>query len=133
MIIACKSCSQMSVDSSNRSNEASRGKGESRSGSEPDTASLHKREWPTIQSRRSPKLAVKEQVEAAVRLPGVIEDGAYRKRVQELGRPFGESGRNGQHRAGKHNRSSGSARESERLIVVRKFRNWNGAKGPYCE
>ncbi len=123
----------MSVASSNRSYEASLGEGKSSSASEPDSASLHKWEWPTFQRRRSIELTVKEQVKATVRLLGVIEDSAHREIVQELGRPFRETRNCGKHEAEKHNRKSGSGRESDRLIVVKKFRNWNGAKEPCCE
>ena len=133
MIIACKSCNRKSVALSNRSYEASGGKGESRSESEPDTASLHKREWPTVRIRRSLEPTEKKQVSASVRLPGVIEDSAHRKIGQELGRPLKVSVRDERHNVGKHNRISDLSRESERLILVRKSCKRDGAKGPCCE
>lgn len=76
---------------------------------------------------------MKEQVQATVGLPGVIEDGACREIVQEPGRPV-RVYREGQHHTGNHNGLDDSERESDKLIVAMKFRSSrDGAKGLYCE
>ncbi len=52
------------------------GEGVSRNASEPDSASLHFREWPTCQRWRSLPSTTKQRTRAVVGLSGVIGDGA---------------------------------------------------------
>ena len=71
---------------------------------------------------------VKKRVYAAVGPPGVVGDSACGK----ISRGTWEARRD----AGKtaiHNRKHGSARESERPIVVKKQGNACGAKGDDCK
>jgi hypothetical protein len=130
MIIACLSCSQMNAGWSNPSCEASSDKGESRSASEPDSASLRYWEWSPCQRRRNLLPMVKQQANAAIGLSGVVEGGAHRKIDQEPGRPC-KVRWGSQHAAGNHNRRGGLARESDKPIVAKKSRNGDGAKGLY--
>jgi len=74
---------------------------------------------------------VKEQAPAAVGLPGVIEDGALQKSVQEPGRPV-RVDRECHRHSGNHNWMDDPGRESEKLIVAEKSRSSrDGAKGLY--
>jgi hypothetical protein len=134
MTIACWSWSRLSAEWGNPNCEAL-GDGEaSRSGSEPDSASLHEKwEWSTFRIGRNLLSTVKEQVEATVGLPGVKEDGAFRESVQEPGRPVRVDRKCHRH-SGNHNWMDDPARESEKLIVARKSRSSrDGAKELYCE
>jgi hypothetical protein len=134
MIIACLPCSQMSVMNPvvRESCEASSDKSESRSASEPDSASLHYWEWSPFRRWRNLLPMVKQQVRTTIGLPGVIEGGTRRKIGQEPGRPS-KVRMEAQHDAGNHNCMRGLARESDKPIVVMKSRNGDGAKGLYCE
>jgi hypothetical protein len=134
MIIACLSCSQLSVlvPVFRERCEASSDKSESCSASEPDSASLHQWEWSTIRIWRNLLPMVKQQVQAAIGLPGVIEDSAHGQSVQEPGRPC-EVRDESQHDAGNHNRIGGLVWESEKPIVAMKRSNVCGAKGLYCK
>jgi len=62
--------------------------------------------------------------------PGWKGTACAERSVEEPGRPVGTRERP-QHLGGIHNRESGSVRESERPIVVKKRGNACGAKGPY--
>ena len=62
--------------------------------------------------------------------PGWKGTACVERSVEEPGRPVGTRERP-QHLGGIHNRKRGSARESERPIVVKKRGNACGAKGPY--
>jgi len=134
MIIACLSCSQLSVliPIIREKCEASNDKSESRSVSEPDSASLHKWEWSSIRIWRNLSPMVKQQVQAAIGLPGVIEDSAHRKIVREPGRPC-KVRKEWQHDAGNHNCISDLVWESEKPIVAMKRSNVCGAKGLYSK
>jgi hypothetical protein len=129
MKIACISCSQMSVIRSNPNYETSSDKDESRSASEPDSASLHQRERSTFRRWRNLQPMMKQQACAIVGLLEVKEDGAYRKIGQEPGRPCKERER-AQHVTGKQNCERGLARESDKPIVA-KSGNEDRAKGLY--
>src|SRR4030067_3303950 len=132
MIIACLSCSQMDVIWSNPSCGAPSDEGESRSASEPDSASLHYWEWSTFRRWRNLSPMVKQQVQATIGLSGVTEGGGRRKIGQEPGRPC-KVRRGVQHDAGNHNRIRGLGRESDKPIVAEKSCNRDGAKGLYYE
>jgi hypothetical protein len=75
---------------------------------------------------------VKQQVQAAIGLPGVIEDSAHGKIVQEPGRPCKED-KEVQHDVGNHNCISVLVRDSEKPILAMKRSNVCGAKGLYCK
>lgn len=133
MIIACLSCSQMSIIKGNRYYEASCDEGASRSESEPDSVSLHK------SGSGQPSLngetyywRCKQQAYATVGLPGMIEDGAYRKIYQEPG-IADKAPMERRHHVGKHNHRDGFVRESDKPIVVMRSRNGDRAKGLCCE
>ena len=133
MIIACLLCSQLSVMIPVVRNrcEASCDKGESRSASEPDSASLRNWEWSPFLRWRNLLPMVKQQVRASIGLPGVVEDGARREILQEPGRPY-KVLMDWRGDVGNHNCIDGLVWESEKPIVVMRFRNWDGAKGLYC-
>ena len=122
----------MSVDWSNPFCEASCDKGESRSASEPDSASLRNWERLPCQRRRNLLPAAKQQARAVVGLPGVVEGGAFRKIDWEPGRPC-KARESAQRDAGNHNRMGGLDRESDKPILATKSRNGDGAKGLYYE
>ena len=56
--------------------------GASPNASEPDSASLHRWQWPTFQTRRSLLLVGRKRAQLLTGLPGVIEGGAFRKTRQ---------------------------------------------------
>ena len=134
MIIACLSCSQLSVliPVFRERCEASSDKSESCSASEPDSASLHKWEWSTFRRWRNLLPMVKQQAQAAIGLPGVIEDGAHREIVLGTWETL-QGAEEPQHDAGNHNRIGGLVWESEKPIVAMKRGNVCGAKGLYCK
>ena len=72
--------------------EAWEGERVSRSGSELDSASLHKSRVASLSDMMKPVLAGKERLDAPARPSGVSGDGTRRKNSQELGRPAVMSG-----------------------------------------